>query len=64
MVLHMNSQLSPKVVEDVSEMILNIKKVHLVCHSDTPKILEIRKDKAGPVTAADIVTRRHSRRFK
>jgi DNA-directed RNA polymerase subunit alpha len=46
----------PKVIEDVAEIVLNLKKVLLVCHSDTPRTLEIRKDKAGEVTGADIVT--------
>lgn len=45
----------PKVVEDVTEIILNLKKILLVCHSGAPKTLEIKKDKAGIVTGADIV---------
>jgi DNA-directed RNA polymerase subunit alpha len=43
------------VIEDVTEIILNLKRVKLNLHSEGPKTLEIRKDKAGPVTAADIV---------
>jgi DNA-directed RNA polymerase subunit alpha len=47
----------PNVIEDVTEIILNLKQVRLLCHSDaTAKMLEIKKDTAGPVTAADIVT--------
>lgn len=47
----------PNVVEDVTEIVLNLKQVRLLCHSDsTAKELEIKKDKAGPVTAADIIT--------
>ncbi|MCF7791568.1 MAG: DNA-directed RNA polymerase subunit alpha [Victivallales bacterium] len=46
----------PKVVEDVAEIVLNMKKILLICHTDTPKTLEIRKDTAGEVTAADIKT--------
>jgi DNA-directed RNA polymerase subunit alpha len=46
----------PNVVEDVTEIILNLKKVKLNLHADPPKTLEIRKSKAGPVTAADIVS--------
>ena len=46
----------PHVVEDVTEIVLNLKNVHLNLHSDQSKTLEIRKDKAGAVTAADIVT--------
>ncbi len=43
------------VVEDVTEIVLNLKCVRLNLHSDSVKTLEIRKDKAGPVTAADII---------
>ena len=43
------------VIEDVTEIVLNLKKVRLNLHADGPKTLEICKDKAGPVTAADIV---------
>ncbi len=43
------------VVEDVAEIVLNLKKVRLNLYSDEPKKLEIRKDKAGKVTAADII---------
>ena len=43
------------VVEDVTEIVLNLKKVRLNLHAEGPKLLEIRKDKAGPVTAANII---------
>ena len=43
------------VIEDVAELILNLKCVRLNLHAEGPKTLEIRKDKAGKVTAADIV---------
>jgi len=46
----------PSVVEDVTEIILNLKKVKLNLHADPPKTLEVRKNKAGAVTAADIVS--------
>lgn len=46
----------PSVVEDVTEIVLNLKKVLVVSHSDTPQTLEIKKNKAGTVTAADIIT--------
>lgn len=46
----------PNVVEDVTEIVLNLKNVHLNLFSDTTKTLEIRKNKAGAVTAGDIVT--------
>lgn len=46
----------PGIVEDVSEIVLNLKQIRLNCRGETPRKLEIRKDQAGPVTAADIVT--------
>jgi len=46
----------PNVLEDATDIVLNLKKVRLICHGDVPKTLEIRRDKAGEVTAADIVT--------
>nr|HPN85295.1 DNA-directed RNA polymerase subunit alpha [Victivallales bacterium] len=47
----------PNVVEDVTEIVLNLKKVLLKMNSEeSVKTLEIRKDKGGPVTAANIVT--------
>ncbi len=50
-------QAMPNVVEDVTEIVLNLKKVLVKMHTDEEsKMLEIRKDKSGPVTAANIVT--------
>ncbi len=46
----------PSVVEDVTQIILNLKKIKLNVTSDQPGILEIRKKKAGPVLAGDIET--------
>lgn len=43
------------VVEDVTEIVLNLKCVRLNLYSDASKTLEIRKDKAGAVTAGDII---------
>ncbi len=45
----------PNVVEDVTEIILNLKKVKLKLHGDQHKVLEIKKSEAGPVTAGDII---------
>lgn len=42
------------VIEDITEIVLNLKCVRLNLHSEGSKTLEIRKDKAGPVTAANI----------
>ena len=44
------------VVEDITEIILNLKKVKLAVEGNTPLTLEICKDTAGVITAADIVT--------
>lgn len=44
------------VIEDVTEIILNLKKVKLHFNGEASKMIEIRKDKPGVVTAADIVT--------
>ena len=47
----------PHVIEDVTEIILNLKQVRLLCNTDaSSKQLEIKKDTAGTVTAADIIT--------
>lgn len=46
----------PHVVEDVTEIILNLKQVRLLCHADSPKMLEISKNTSGEVKAGDIVT--------
>ncbi|MFA7230491.1 MAG: DNA-directed RNA polymerase subunit alpha, partial [Victivallaceae bacterium] len=46
----------PNMVEDVTEIVLNLKNVRLSLHSDLSKTLEIKKDKGGIVTAANIVT--------
>ena len=46
----------PKVVEDVTEIVLNLKKILVVAHTDLPKTLEIRKNDSGIVSGADIVT--------
>jgi len=44
----------PGVVEDVTEIILNIKKLRLTCDGELPRTIELYSDKAGPVTAAAI----------
>ncbi|MFH1996642.1 MAG: DNA-directed RNA polymerase subunit alpha [Candidatus Omnitrophota bacterium] len=46
----------PGVLEDVSEIILNIKQLVLKSHFKTPKPIRIKVDKKGVVTAADIET--------
>ncbi|MFD1673123.1 DNA-directed RNA polymerase subunit alpha [Alicyclobacillus fodiniaquatilis] len=44
----------PGVVEDVTEIILNLKRLSLKIHSDEEKILIIDADHPGDITAADI----------
>lgn len=46
----------PGVVEDVTEIILNIKNLSMKLYSDGPKIVYIDADGEGPVTAGDIKT--------
>ena len=46
----------PNVVEDGTEIIVNLKKVSLILNAEGPKTFEIRKNKAGVVTAGDIST--------
>lgn len=43
-------------VEDVTELILNIKNVLMVSHSREPKTLELEVERQGEVTAGDIKT--------
>jgi len=45
----------PGVVEDVTEIILNIKKLILRSHSRQPKAVEIKANKKGEVKAKDII---------
>ncbi len=42
------------VVEDVTDIILNLKKVKFKHHDKEPRILTLKVDKEGPVTAGDI----------
>lgn len=44
----------PGVLEDVMEIILNIKKLKFSCEGTLPRTLELYAEKAGPVTAANI----------
>ena len=54
-VLHEFSSI-PGVLEDVTQVVLNIKQVVLRSHTRQPKTLVIEKDKKGPVTAGDFET--------
>lgn len=46
----------PGVVEDISEIVLNIKNIILRSHTKQPKNIYIKVDKKGDVTAKDIIT--------
>ena len=46
----------PAVVEDVTEIILNLKELRLILHSDKPKTLMLEAEGKGDVTAEDIQT--------
>jgi len=52
-VLHEFSAI-PGVLEDVTQIVLNVKQLVLRAHSRQPKTIVIEKDKKGPVTAADL----------
>ncbi|HHW48526.1 MAG TPA: DNA-directed RNA polymerase subunit alpha [Clostridiaceae bacterium] len=52
-VLHEFSTI-PGVIEDVTEIILNIKELSLKLHSEGPKVVYIDAEGEGPVTAGDI----------
>src|SRR5574338_1316351 len=54
-VLHEFSPI-PGVVEDATDIILNLKQIPLKMHTDTTKTLYVRVDKAGEVRARDIET--------
>ncbi|NLZ62982.1 MAG: DNA-directed RNA polymerase subunit alpha, partial [Lentisphaerae bacterium] len=44
----------PHVVEDVMEIVLNVKRLKFACSENLPRTLELRANKAGVVTAASI----------
>ena len=54
-VLHEFSSI-PGVVEDVPQIVLNIKKLTLHSHTKTPKTIFIKVEKKGQVKAKDIIT--------
>jgi DNA-directed RNA polymerase subunit alpha len=54
-VLHEFSTL-PGVVEDVPEIVLNIKNLIVRTHTRSPKKIQIKREKKGEITAKDIVT--------
>jgi len=46
----------PGVLEDVTDIVLNVKSLIVKNHSDQMKVITIEKDTAGPVTGVDIQT--------
>jgi DNA-directed RNA polymerase subunit alpha len=54
-VLHEFSTI-PGVLEDVSEVVLNLKEVRLRMHAEGPKLLRISKSGEGIVTAGDLIS--------
>jgi len=44
------------VLEDVTEIVLNVKALVLKKHTDSTRVIRVEKNTAGPVTAADIET--------
>src|SRR5210317_838440 len=44
----------PGVIEDVTDIVLNLKKVKFKHHDKEPRVLSIKVEKAGEVTAGDI----------
>ncbi len=54
-VLHEFSTI-PGVLEDVAEIVLNLKEVRLRMHAEGPKVLSLRKKGEGTVTAGDLVS--------
>ena len=46
----------PGVLEDVTDIVLNVKSLVVKNHSDQMKVITIEKDTAGPITGADIQT--------
>ena len=49
----------PGVLEDVTDIVLNLKQVRMAMDTEEPQRLELVVKKKGPVTAADISTNQH-----
>jgi DNA-directed RNA polymerase subunit alpha len=52
-VLHELSNI-PGVMEDVTDVVLNLKQLVVVMHNDEPKFVKLKITRQGPITAADI----------
>lgn len=44
----------PGVIEDVTDIVLNLKKVKFIAHAKEPRVLSLKVEKAGVITAGDI----------
>ena len=49
----------PGVLEDVTDIVLNLKQVRMAMNTEEPQRLELVVNKRGPVTAAEIKTNQH-----
>ncbi len=47
---------SPGVVEDVTDIVLNVKSLVVKSHSDQTRVIRIEKDTIGVITGADVLT--------
>lgn len=50
----------PGVLEDVTDIVLNVKRLRIKLHSESAAILRIAKKTPGPVTGADVLTDHNS----
>src|SRR5205814_1977206 len=46
----------PGVVEDVTDIVLNVKSLVVKNHTDTTKVIRIEKTTAGEITGGDVIT--------
>ena len=46
----------PGVMEDVTEIVLNVKSLVVRNHTEATRVITVERDKAGPITGADIQT--------
>ena len=49
----------PGVLEDVTDIVLNLKQVRMAMDTEEPQRLELKVNTHGPVSAADIITNQH-----
>ena len=45
----------PGVVEDVADMVLNVKSLVVKNHSDQTRVVQIKRNTASPITGADVL---------